>query len=421
MNFFTNNRSINVLVLSILLIGFLLPPFTANGAEKDTNGFVIYADKIVGKTLVPELIQNGNNPGVRFKYESAVIYGMRMVKEVQSSNGPMTVHISADSPIHVTDMEVDASSFDFEGPCLSFGETYPEIGLTKVTLVASRMSTGTMSADGLKLTTEYGKEDIARPSPGKTLTSVPDKSSNIAEEQLNKILGGEAPFTCDSSTEDENGEEGTALLPGIEDKKLKDGIEEGAKKITEDAANVIDKTTETIDETKDRVLEQVPLDPEKTVRDLLEDPTGTAGKTAEQLLETTEETISDLKELLKEVEKAIALAEKIPGGEKTEELKKLYKMEKSLKEKIQELEDPDGINTMTVNEVEKELESVTESITSTSGTLDKVNEKLTLLQKEQANEEQTKPADSSEEKGAVEETVDDTLDTVDDVTGGLLN
>ncbi len=424
MNILAKKRNLHVFAITILFIGFILPPITAYGAEKKTNGFVIYADKIVGKTLVPELIQNGNNPAVRFKYESAVIYGMKLVKEVQSSNGPMTVHISAESPIHVSDMEVDASSFDFEGPCLSFGETYPEVGLTKVTLVASRMSSGTMTADGLKLTTEYGKEDIARPSPGKTLTSVPTKSSNIAEEQLNKILGGEAPFSCEGSEEEKNGDDSTALLPGAEDNELEDVLEEEAGNITEEAANAIDKTAKTVEDTTNKVLDQVPVDPEKTVKDLLEDPVGTAGKTADQVLDTAEETVTDLKQLLKEVENAIALAEKVSGGEKTEELQTLYQMEKSLKEEIKKLEEPDKITSLPVDEAEEELKSVTESLTSTTESLEKINEDLALLQKKQANEDNSKSSGSKEEKGVVEETeetVEDTVDTVKDVTGGLLN
>ncbi|OKO94609.1 hypothetical protein BRO54_1488 [Geobacillus proteiniphilus] len=110
-------------------------------AYPDQSGFIIQADRIVGKGLVPGIVigETGNKklqPMIRFRFASAEIYGLKLIREIQTNNGLFHMIISSKGKVEARNLVVDATGISFQNLQLRLGELIPAIELKNATLLS---------------------------------------------------------------------------------------------------------------------------------------------------------------------------------------------------------------------------------------------------------------------------------------------
>ena len=169
----------------------------AAGGNPD-DGFIIEADRVVGSGMTATIVNQETSekdaqPMLRFHYDSATIYGMRLTKK----SGSTYITLRASGPVQVKGMTVDTTAITFKGTCLHAGESLPEIGMDHVIMVAHYMNTSDSELNGLVLDTASGKMDIAMPGELQILQDLSLLPVNQLEKEIRKISAGQLPLICE--------------------------------------------------------------------------------------------------------------------------------------------------------------------------------------------------------------------------------
>jgi hypothetical protein len=203
--------------IQLLFLSFF-PFSSAVKAESTANeGFVIEADRVVGSGMTASIVkretsESDQKPMLRFHYKSAVIYGMRLTKQLESSNGPVTISLKAKGPVTVKDMTVDTSAISFKGACVNASETIPEMGMENVVMNAHYMESENSIIDQLLLDTVAGKQGAPHPDQSKLLQDLSMLPNNQIDKEIEKISNGHLPLTCEDGGKGEESSGGIGVV-----------------------------------------------------------------------------------------------------------------------------------------------------------------------------------------------------------------
>ncbi|MFP5107353.1 hypothetical protein ACSU6B_11330 [Neobacillus sp. C211] len=198
-----------MILLSLYLPLMLLTIFANGGAvkaeEQTTDGFVIEADRVVGSGMTANIIkqETSTNSGklmLRFHYKSAIIYGMKLTKQVNSPKGPVSISLKANGPVSVRNMTVDTSAFVFKGACVKASETVPELGMEQVVMVAHFMESENSIIKQLVLNTVSGQSTAPKPERLKIIQDLSSLPLHQLDKELDKISSGHMPLTCEEGS-----------------------------------------------------------------------------------------------------------------------------------------------------------------------------------------------------------------------------
>lgn len=344
--------------LSLLLIFALIVsggfPFLPNIAEaaEENDGFVIHAERIEGKMLLPVVViertENGYQPLLRFRYESATIHGLTLTKVLDTPIGKMTIKIEA-PVVHARRMVVDASRFSFGGICLSLGQSAENPVMKDVTLVAYRQTAEEIHLSGARILTPEGDHGYARPKVPQIFQLLSNLSLEEIRKKIEKMNKNGILLGC-SSHEEQNenqpdqktavlpihkNDEGHAIFPGMKADKMKEKLQDPAGAIRKKLdipgeGGQIDETIRSIKEKTENI--------EKVARERSE-------QTAARLQQLIKQLLSQLGDLQ---QKALQLSGNVANTEK--ELQQLLEnMKLDIVEPIEQL----LVDGLTATEAEK--------------------------------------------------------------------
>jgi len=179
----------------------------------DTDGFIIQADRVVGSGMTATIVQqetsgSSKKPMLRFHYDSATIYGMQLTKLFNTGNGTISMNLKAKEPVTVKGMTVDTTAISFKGACINAGETVPELGMDDVVMVAHYMDSEDSVINQLELATVSGNEGTAKPGTLQILQNLSMLPLNQMSKEIDKILSGHLPLTCEDPAKTGKGEIG---------------------------------------------------------------------------------------------------------------------------------------------------------------------------------------------------------------------
>ncbi|MEH7306291.1 hypothetical protein [Neobacillus drentensis] len=309
-----------VVLLSLCLPLLGLTIFTSGGAAKaedpKTDGFVIEADRVVGSGMTANIIQqetstNNSKLMLRIHYKSAIIYGMKLTKQVNSPRGQISINLKANGPVIVKNMIVDTSALAFKGACLKAAETIPELGMEQVVMVAHYMESEDSIIKQLVLNTVAGQSTAPKLGKLKMIQDLGSLPLNQLEQELGKIRSGHLPLTCDDYSKAGESPEQIGKIT----------------KPVQDVVEVVTKPLKPI--TK-------PLNPvEETIKPILK-PLEPVTKPLEPVLKPLKPVTKPLEPVLKPLEPVTKQLE--PGVSEASE-----KVEQILKSVCEQLEDEKGV------------------------------------------------------------------------------
>lgn len=190
------------------LILFSLSAFSGvvKAEGSSTEGFIIEADRVIGSGVSVGIISQETSasqgrPMLRFQYESATIYGMKLTKQVKNDKGAVSITLKAKGPVTVKDMIVDVTAISFKGVCLKAGETLPELGMENIVMVAHYMNSADSVIKNLLLNTDNDNTGIEEPGKLKILEELAMLPLNQLEKEIERITSENLPLTCEQSEE----------------------------------------------------------------------------------------------------------------------------------------------------------------------------------------------------------------------------
>jgi hypothetical protein len=259
----------------------------AKAAETATDGFIIEADRVVGSGMTADIVkqetsEKDQKPMLRFHYKSAVIYGMKLTKQLETPNGTVTISLKATGPVTVKDMTVDTTAISFKGACVNAAETVPELGMEQVVMAAHYMESEDSIIEQLVLETVTGKMGPPQPEKSKLLQDLSSLPANQLNQEIKKISEGHFPLTCADRAK---GEDSSGPIG----------------KVTDPLPDVIEVVTNPLDP----VLE--PLDP-------ILDPLDPVLKPLEPVLKPLEPVLKPLEPVLKPLDPVTKPLEPVVTG-----------------------------------------------------------------------------------------------------------
>ncbi|MCM3765007.1 hypothetical protein [Neobacillus niacini] len=311
--------------------------------ERDTEGFIIEADRVVGSGMTASLVtretsKNDGKPMLRFQYNSATIYGMKLTKQVHSDKGPVSITLKAKGPVTVYGMTVDASAISFKGACVKATETVPALGMENVVMVAHYMKSDDSVIDQLTLNTVFGSVGPKKPGQLKVLQDLAGLPLEQLKKEIARISAGHLPLTCEDGTASEDLSGPIGLIPNPLDEVI-GGVTNPLDPILQPLDPVVGGLDPVLDPLKpvlDPVLDPLKpvLDPIKPVLDpvvgLLEPVTKPLGpvlkplepvlKPLEPVLEQLEPVVSETTEAVEKTVQTVCQQVQASGGVITKEL-----------------------------------------------------------------------------------------------------
>ncbi|CAH0345295.1 hypothetical protein [Bacillus sp. CECT 9360] len=258
------------LIIAIISVHFLLlfalSPFSfAKAKTDDSGGFVIQADRVVGTNMKPSVVFTETSsrdkvPMMRIHYEEAVIYGMKLTKQLNTPQGPVSITLKADGPVRMRGMTVDTSAISLKGACLRTTETIPQAGLEDVTMLVHYMNAEGSNIEELILQTVPGNEGPAKPKKTQILVDLALLPYNQAVKEVQKMSEGKEPLVCDEpEDEGKSDTSNEAAANPVTDAQLE-------KIVPDEAGDVIDETVEDVKEPVEEVTDQITKPVQDTVK-----------------------------------------------------------------------------------------------------------------------------------------------------------
>ncbi|MEH7437821.1 hypothetical protein V7182_10030 [Neobacillus drentensis] len=344
--------------IQLLFLSFF-PFSSAAKAESTANeGFVIEADRVVGSGMTASIVkretsESDQKPMLRFHYKSAVIYGMRLTKQLESSNGPVTISLKAKGPVTVKDMTVDTSAISFKGACVNASETIPELGMENMVMNAHYMESENSIIDQLILDTVAGKQGAPHPAQSKLLQDLSRLPINQIDKEIEKISNGHLPLTCEDGGK---GEESSGSIGVVTDP-------------LPDVVGVVTKPLEPVLEPLDPVLKPLepvlkPLEPVLKPLEPVLKPLEPVTKPLEPVLKPVEPIVTGTTEKVEQIVQTACGQLENAQGVITKELA-LNLIDEAISKKL-------PLNSICQNDttLTKELQSWEKSLLSSLGLLD---------------------------------------------------
>lgn len=333
-----------VMCLQLAALSFF--PFIekANGAGNDAEGFIIQADRVVGENMKAMIVSgetSGSNakPMLRITYDSAMIYGMRLTKQFQTSGGSVSLTMKANGPVHIKGMQVDASAISFQGACVHAAKIIPNAALEGVTMVAHSMNAANSSLDQLRLQTVNGDGGVQKPGTLEILQELGAMPFGQMIKEIEKITSGQLPLTCEGAAEEEVEEIVGGVIQPVDDllDEVTDPLDGTIGKVTDPLDGIIGKVTDPMDDTIGKVTDPLKdtigkvTDPLKDTVGKVTDPlkdtvgkvTGPVKDTVDKVVTPVEETVGKVTQPVKEVVKGTTDSAKTvtePVAEPVEEI-----------------------------------------------------------------------------------------------------
>ncbi|GER74220.1 hypothetical protein [Weizmannia acidilactici] len=169
------------------------------------------ADHVEGLMLAPAIVTDDtmtkqNQVMLRLQYSDATIYGLKITKVLQTSEGPVTVHMNAAGPIHLKNMKVDVTKAEFSG--IYAPDKLDGIGMKDVRLVAHQQLAGIADLPNLDVTMENGAANID------TSSSDEETLRKIADQLTELLKSGGGTEQKDVKTKsDASGNKGSGKTP----------------------------------------------------------------------------------------------------------------------------------------------------------------------------------------------------------------
>ncbi|MFP5112263.1 hypothetical protein ACSU64_07760 [Bacillaceae bacterium C204] len=210
-----------IILLSLCLPLLFLTIFANSGivkaGEQTIEGFVIEADRVDGSGMTANIIkqETSTNSGklmLRFHYKTAIIYGMKLTKQVNSPSGPVSINLKANGPVSVKNLTVDTSAIIFKGACVKASETVPEVGMEQVVMVAHFMESEDSIIKQLILNTVSGQSTAPQPGKLKIIQDLSSLPLNQLDKELGKITSGHLPLTCEDDSNAAKSPEGIGKI-----------------------------------------------------------------------------------------------------------------------------------------------------------------------------------------------------------------
>jgi hypothetical protein len=160
-----------ILIMHLLFLFSFFPDAAAAEtlqAYPNQSGFIIQADRIVGKGLIPGIVigETGNKkfqPMIRFRFASAEIYGLKLIREIQTNNGLFHMIISSKGKVEARNLIVDTTGINFQNLQLRLGELIPAIELKNATLVGHFLTTNHISLQDMVVEYHTGSSNANIP------------------------------------------------------------------------------------------------------------------------------------------------------------------------------------------------------------------------------------------------------------------
>lgn len=262
--------------------------------EASSEGFIIEADRVVGSGMTATIIAqetsgNSSKPMLRIQYKSAVIYGMKLTKQM----GPVSVALKANGPVTVKGMTVDTTAISFKGACLKASETVPELGMEDVVMVAHFMESKNSVIEQLVLQTVAGKSGPDKPGQLQILKDLSMLPLTQLKKEIEKISQGGLPLTCQNG-EAEDPSDGVGIITDPV-KDLIDVVVNPLDPVTKPLVPILEPL-DPILTPLDPVLEPIlkPLDPIVKPLEPVTKPLEPVLKPLEPVVEETVETVDQV-------------------------------------------------------------------------------------------------------------------------------
>lgn len=303
-----------IFLCSICLHIMFLTIFSISGKVKaetnEADGFIIKADRVIGTGMTAFIVKqetstNDGKPMLRFHYDSATIYGMSLVKQVNSPKGPVSITLKANGPVTVKGMTVDTTAISFQGACIKASETVPELGMENVVMVAHYMDNADSSIKQLVLNTISGQAGGSEPGKLGILQELGKLSGQKLNQEIEKISKRHLPLTCEEGA-DEQGKNSKITKPvndvvGVVTKPL-----EPVTKVVDSGTKPLDPVTKVVDSVSEP-LEPVtkPLEPVTKVVDSATKPLEPVVKPVEPVVKTVEPVVTETKKKVEETVQSV--------------------------------------------------------------------------------------------------------------------
>ncbi|WP_026573193.1 hypothetical protein [Bacillus sp. UNC438CL73TsuS30] len=330
---------------SVCLHIMFLTIFSISGKVKaetnEADGFIIKADRVIGTGMTASIVkqETSTNDGkimLRLHYDSATIYGMRLVKQVNSPKGPVSITLKANGPVEVKGMTVDTTAISFQGACIKASESVPKLGMENVVMVAHYMNNADSSIKQLVLNTISGQ--VGGPQPGKLgiLQGLGKLSGQKLNQEIERISKGHFPLTCEEGAA-EQGKNGKITDPvndvvGVGTKRLEPvtKVVDPVTKPLEPVTKVVDSVTEPLDPVT-KVVDSVtkPLDP-------VTKPLDPVTKVVDSVTKVVDSVTKPLERVVKPVEPVVKTVEPVVTDTKK-------KVEETVQSVCERLDDEKGV------------------------------------------------------------------------------
>jgi hypothetical protein len=323
-----------MILLSLCLPLMLLTIFANGGAvkaeEQTTDGFVIEADRVVGSGMTANIIkqETSTNSGklmLRFHYKSAIIYGMKLTKQVNSPKGPVSISLKANGPVSVRNMTVDTSAFVFKGACVRASETVPELGMEQVVMVAHFMESENSIIKQLVLNTVSGQSTAPKPERLKIIQDLSSLPLHQLDKELDKISSGHMPLTCEAGSIIVESHDGVG--------KITEPVEDVFEVVTH-PMKMVPKSLESIVEPLKPILK--PLEPVTEPLEPVLKPLEPVAKSFEPVLKPLEPVAKSFEPVLKPLEPVTKPLDPVVSGTTN-------KVEQIVKSVCEQMEDAKGV------------------------------------------------------------------------------
>lgn len=289
-----------ILFLSFQLIGLSVLPFVNAANSSSDEGFIIQADRVIGENMKVTIVssetsRSSGKPMLRFTYDSAQIYGMKLTKRFNTPNGPVSLTMKASGPVHIKGMTVDASNVSFNGACLYALKVIPDAGLDNVTMVAHYMNAENSSLSNLKMETVNGDGGVSMPGKLKILEDLSAMPFEQMKREIARISSGNLPLTCEEVQDDNTDSPAVSIEDGAEQ------VGELIEEITNPVSDITDPVTEIVEDVTDPVKDIV----DKVTTPIRDTVKGPVKETVDKVAEPVDEIVQKTtKPVLTTVKKA---------------------------------------------------------------------------------------------------------------------
>lgn len=146
-----------IIIIFSVILSIITTPIFIHKAQAGSihQGIIIKAKKIEGDIVIPSVAFDktshlSNQIMLRLNIKHATMYNMTISKQISTSTKPIYVHMSTSKAI-AENLQVDVTSFSFQGACLNLNQSNKMIVLKNVTLIVHQSKADSMTLKQAKI------------------------------------------------------------------------------------------------------------------------------------------------------------------------------------------------------------------------------------------------------------------------------